>query len=170
MQIKQLVPSNICLDCDVCCRFTESKSPWSPFFTKKEITNLVEKDILPPMLFSGHSYQGEHINLLEYKGCFICPCFTPGDHNCKIYLNRPFECVLYPFILIKSKNKFYLAMDKKCPYFTQVKKEELDDYIDYLKKEFSKKTAEDYFKENVELFAEYPLQDLEILFPICIHE
>ncbi|MDD5004998.1 MAG: YkgJ family cysteine cluster protein [Candidatus Omnitrophica bacterium] len=179
MLFKQLVPQDFCLSCDVCCRFTEPQTIWAPLFTKEEIEYLVEKDILPPLVFTGHPENqtkkdknkissAQRINLVNYKDYFICPCFDVFDSHCKIYAERPFECQLYPFLLVRKSNKFYLAMDKKCPYLNKVQKNQLKTYTDYLRKEFAKKKVLSFLRQNQELFCEYPSGDLELLFSLDI--
>lgn len=176
MPLKQLVPEEFCLRCDVCCRFPEAHTVWSPLFTKSEIKHLVDKDILPPLLFTlaqdnlakskATQHKTQRIDLIAYKDYFICPCFNPSDNKCKIYTNRPFECVLYPFLLVRKGKKSFLAVDKKCPYVENLSQDEIKTYSDYLKKELNKKSVKSFLEDNPELFAEYPPVDLKLLFSI----
>jgi Fe-S-cluster containining protein len=176
MPLKQLVPEEFCLRCDVCCRFPELHTVWSPLFTESEIKHLVEKDILPPLLFTlppdslpknkTKQHKTQRIDLITHKDYFICPCFNSDDSKCKIYANRPFECVLYPFLLVRKGKKSYLAIDKKCPYIENLNQGEIKSYADYLKKELNKKSIKSFLENNPELFAEYPATDLKLLFSI----
>ena len=181
MQLKQLVPEEFCLRCDVCCRFSQAHTVWAPLFTDSEIKYLVKKNILPALVFTGHSETKiakdrsgsmpiciQRINLIEHNGCFICPCFNPSDHSCKIYADRPFECQLYPFLLMRKDDKFYLVQDKKCPYLNKIKEPRLKGYINYLKEEFKKEDILSFLRQNQELFAEYPTTDLKLLFSIVV--
>jgi len=175
MQLKQLVPGELCLKCDTCCRFSENGSIWGPQFSESEAKYLVENNILPPAVFMDQSKKDSNIkdslelNLIEHESCFICPCLDSSNHKCKIYKHRPFDCRLYPFLLTKKDNKFYLARDKKCPYFKSADRAVVEEYIDYLKKELCRKGAIDFLIQNKELFSEYPVQDLELFFPISIN-
>jgi Fe-S-cluster containining protein len=163
MPLKQLVPEEFCLKCDVCCRFPESHTVWAPLFTESEIKHLVDCDILPPLLFTT-----QRINLIPHKDYFICPCFNPDDKKCKIYADRPFECRLYPFLLARKDNKFYLALDKKCPYLENLSQDEIKSYTDYLKKELESKANKSFLKNNPDLFSDYPAADLKLLFSLKI--
>lgn len=181
MQLKQFIPKRFCLKCDVCCRFQDKYSIWAPLFLIAEIKYLVGNNILPPLLFTT-SYPiatkeyidnkkdntAQHINLIRHKDYFICPCFDPSDSKCKIYINRPFECQLYPFLLTRKDNKFYLALDKKCLFLKIANEDRTKNYIDYIEKEFNKKEAKDFLKQNEELFTEYPATDLKLLFQISL--
>lgn len=144
MLLKQLIPQEFCLKCEVCCRFTDEHTCWTP----KDST--------------------QHIKLIKHKDYFICPYFNPQNHFCKIYPNRPFECQLYPFLLVKKNKEFFLALDKNCPYLENCNKRKLNGCINYLKKEFQKKQNKLFLEQNKELFSEYPLDSLEILFPYAI--
>ena len=178
MQLKQLIPEEFCLRCDVCCRFPQAHTVWAPLFADSEIKYLVEKDILPPLVFTDYqktkiannssNVSAQRINLIKYKDYFICPCFNPPNSKCKIYGNRPFECQLYPFLLTKKGDKFYLTQDKKCPYLDGLEQSQLKEYVNYLKKEFRKEDVVFFLKQNLVLFTEYPAVDLKLLFPIDI--
>lgn len=169
MQLKQFIPKEICLQCDVCCRFHQARTIWVPLFTESEIRYLAEKNILPSLMFTSGTANkkgGRRINLIEQENCFICPCFNPSDSKCKIYQNRPFECQLYPFLLVKDGLRFYLAQDKKCPYLNIIEDNKTKTYTDYLRKEFNKNNIISLLRQNRELFAEYPPADLKLLFSI----
>ncbi|MDD5356450.1 MAG: YkgJ family cysteine cluster protein [Candidatus Omnitrophica bacterium] len=177
MQLKQLVPESFCLSCDVCCRFSEGYTVWSPLFTEAEIKHLVNKDILPPSIFTSprpeadgnkvkHEHRTRRINLVAYKDYFICPCFRPEDKKCRIYEDRPFECRLYPFLLVNRGGKFYMAQDTKCPYLRSAQQEEIDSYVNYLQEALQADEARMFLKNSPQLFADYPAADLKLLFPI----
>ncbi|HQP91708.1 MAG TPA: hypothetical protein PLU24_03440, partial [Candidatus Omnitrophota bacterium] len=80
---------------------------------------------LPASLFS-HSTKNPSkrtcINLEKTGDMFICPCFDEPANKCKIYIKRPFDCALYPFLLTKKGNSAFLAFDNKCPYVQRSKK------------------------------------------------
>ena len=172
MQLKQLVPQEFCLRCDVCCRFPQADSVWVPLFTKTEVRHLVENDILPPIVFTTHPDQEKitplKINLITHEDYYICPCLEPQEHKCKIYEQRPFECRIYPFLLVKNKDKLYLAKDNKCPYFKSGPSDRINTFIEDFKKELQKKEMIYFLRANVDLFTEYPTEDLELLFSISL--
>ncbi|HZH48759.1 MAG TPA: hypothetical protein VFD86_03230, partial [Nitrospira sp.] len=41
-KVPQLVPSSVCLRCDVCCRFPDVDSPLRPYFTSEEISQAID--------------------------------------------------------------------------------------------------------------------------------
>lgn len=113
--LKQIVPSALCLACDVCCRFPEEESFLRPFFTTGEIAQLApgERHRFP-------NERGSRIRLEPHgEGC-ICPYFDPATHFCKIYSDRPLDCRIYPFALLRDeKGEVALGIDPLCPYIQE---------------------------------------------------
>ena len=59
---------------------------------------------------------------------------SPAENKCKIYLNRPFECQLYPFLINRRAEGVFLAVDLNCPFASQhLNHPEFKKYLDYLK-------------------------------------
>ncbi|MGD9852085.1 MAG: YkgJ family cysteine cluster protein [Nitrospirales bacterium] len=113
----QVVPSEVCHRCEVCCRFPEADSFLRPYFTDLEIREAISQGIDP-------------IHFTERSGCqiavvpnqtgegFLCPSFDPETHHCRIYSVRPLDCQLYPFALMWSDagDHVLFGWDPKCPY------------------------------------------------------
>lgn len=111
--LKQIVPSSLCLTCDVCCRFPEETSFLAPFFTRDEIERLGPAE----SRFFHSPATGSKIKLQHHgEGC-ICPYFDPKTQYCKIYGERPLDCRIYPFALMRDPaGGVVLGIDTKCPY------------------------------------------------------
>lgn len=115
--LKQIVPSSLCFTCDVCCRFPEETSFLAPFFTEEEIAALPEnrKGFFP-------SSQGAKIRLVPHpagEGC-LCPNFDPKTQHCLIYDDRPLDCRIYPFALLRDpEGTVALGIDTKCPFIQE---------------------------------------------------
>ena len=115
--IPQGVPSQVCVACEVCCRFPETDSFLRPYFTAMEIRVAVERGI-PASFFP------------ELKGCqievvpnpsgegYLCPAFAPTTSQCRIYDVRPLDCRLYPFVVMwdAEHRAIVLGWDTKCPF------------------------------------------------------
>ena len=147
--LTQIIPSELCLKCDICCRFPEQESFLAPFFTEEEI----QKASLYGL--SIEFFKGEksgkiglipfpdHVESPGHNGGCQCPCFDPVSHQCSIYEARPFDCQIYPFVLmrldhqalpvgepgfggsgseasgplnINRQHEVVLGMDTKCPF------------------------------------------------------
>jgi len=114
--LKQIVPSSLCLTCDVCCRFPEAESVLRPFFTGAEIAA-----IGPAADFRFDDVRGgSKIHLSPHDDGCICPYFDPVTQHCKVYNVRPLDCRLYPFALLRDENGVaMLGIDTKCPYIQE---------------------------------------------------
>ncbi|MFH1825208.1 MAG: phosphatidylglycerol lysyltransferase domain-containing protein [Candidatus Firestonebacteria bacterium] len=78
-----------CLNCKICCRFSEENSNLKP---------------------SG-------LTLKKHNDLFVCSGFNIEKNNCKIYSKRPTDCQLYPYVIAKSEDEenILLAIDNTCP-------------------------------------------------------
>ncbi|MBI3990805.1 MAG: YkgJ family cysteine cluster protein [Candidatus Omnitrophica bacterium] len=132
--IKHIIPQEVCLRCQGCCRFKKPDSAWSPCLLDEEIQDLLDKKIPPACISSNKKLllipnpQGEG---------FICPFLESKDNKCKIYGFRPFECQLYPFLINLRGGKVILTLDLNCPYVAENLKSEdfkkyTKDLIDFL--------------------------------------
>lgn len=114
--LPQPVTSEQCLSCEICCRFPEKDSPLAPYFTPEEIKDAIRGGI-PSESFQEKS--GGRIELIPNPAGegYICPAFKPSENSCRIYPDRPFDCVLYPFSLMRDEqNKnILIGYDRKCP-------------------------------------------------------
>jgi Fe-S-cluster containining protein len=144
----QLVPSELCLKCDICCRFPEADTPLAPYFTAEEVKNALVTglplDFFPTFRPVDRSVQrpdgsvdpktgpdgkSGRIRLIPFPeavespghngGC-LCPAFDPLSHKCSIYEGRPFDCQIYPFVLMKKDDHVTVGIDTKCPYIQEV--------------------------------------------------
>lgn len=159
IELRQPAIEKFCLDCKGCCRYAEKESVWSPLFMFEEIIEVTEKNIIPRSLFSRPGERpgkAARIRLAEYAGHFICPRLDPKSNACNIYVSRPLDCRLYPFLLAAKDRQAYLAMDKKCPYSAETLKKgispEYKKYlVDFLESESFLKRAQN----NPEIVQEY---------------
>jgi len=115
--LPQLIPSDVCLACEVCCRFPERENFLRPYFTGSEIEKAVAAGA-PPEWFPDS--RGSRIRLRphpEGEG-YICPFFETTSHHCSIYSVRPLDCRLYPLSLMRDEQgqALVLGLDLKCPY------------------------------------------------------
>lgn len=115
--LPQIVPSELCLTCDVCCRFPERESVLRPFFTAEEIEQAIAHGAAPEHF---PDPGGGRIRLVPHphgEG-YLCPCFDRATQHCTIYPVRPLDCRLYPIALMRDREGSGLVMglDTKCPY------------------------------------------------------
>ncbi|MFH1202458.1 MAG: YkgJ family cysteine cluster protein [Candidatus Omnitrophota bacterium] len=162
--LKQLVPEKVCLKCDICCRFPEKETVWSPVLSKDEAEQIRAKDLAKIKVTDNNGFE-----LISSDGGYICPCLSAKDNRCKIYEFRPFDCQLYPFVLTSDGQKISLAADLKCPFiFKGIEsgsfKKDLDfsRYIQYLNNLLNSSHTLDYISKNPQLVGNYT-EDIIIL-------
>lgn len=138
----QIIPSEVCFSCDVCCRFLEADSPLAPIFTEKEKEKVVahgaDADLFHPQT-DGKSAQ---IQLKPHEDFYICPFFEPETSHCTIYPIRPLDCQLYPFALMFNEDgsEVVIGVDTLCPFGeehieTEAFQRQIRDVIDYVESE-----------------------------------
>ncbi len=115
--LPQFVPQDVCLSCKGCCRFKEMKSPWRPRVMTEEAERIKAhpsarplETLVPPIV------DGGYVRALPCEGQFRCAFLNTADNTCGIYHDRPFECRLYPFLLIKRGTETAVAVHGSCPY------------------------------------------------------
>lgn len=135
ISLDQIIPSRVCLSCDVCCRFLEQDSPLAPIFTQSEmesaITNGVDADLFRPT----SDRKSLQIQLIRNEDMYICPCFNPETSECTIYPVRPLDCQIYPFALMHSQDRtqVVLGIDMICPYGeAEIQAQSFQHYIEYM--------------------------------------
>ncbi len=153
LEIKQIIPSEACLKCEGCCRFSQKETIWSPFLLAEEIEELLENNI-PPSLISGD--KKIRLKPLEKQGNFICVFFNQEENKCKIYNLRPFECRLYPFIINRNGEKIFLAIDQNCPFAKKnLENQTFKEYTFYLTDLLHQPSCIDILRSNPQLIQAY---------------
>ena len=138
----QIIPSEVCFSCDVCCRFLEADSPLAPIFTEPERQKAVAHGINPILFRPQADGKSAQIQLKRHKDFYICPFFEPETSHCSIYPIRPLDCQLYPFALMFSEDRreVVLGVDTLCPFGekyleTEAFQRHIRDVIDYVESE-----------------------------------
>ena len=138
----QIIPSDVCFSCDVCCRFLEADSPLSPIFTATETEQVIAYGADPSLFRPQADGKSGQIQLKPYKDFYICPFFDPETSHCTIYSIRPVDCQLYPFALMLSEDgsEVVLGVDTLCPFGeehleTEAFQGHIREVIDYIESE-----------------------------------
>lgn len=133
IQLEQIVPSEVCLSCDVCCRFLEQDSFLAPIFTQVEMEEVIENGVAANLFRPTADGKSAQIKLISNGDMYICPCFNPETSECTIYPIRPLDCQIYPFALMynQEQTQVVLGVDMICPYSeTEIQTEVFQHYID----------------------------------------
>ena len=167
--LNQFVPSEVCLQCDGCCRFKEENSAWRPKMAKEEITRLRQSGLADLILSKEIFSKDGAIKTVSCPTEHLCSFFNPQDHTCRIYSARPFECRLYPFILTRKDQQAVISVHLNCPFIQQKRlTRDFDEYVAYLKKFFQEEEVLAFLKRNPDLAGDYSdyQAELEYLFTL----
>jgi Fe-S-cluster containining protein len=135
IQLEQIVPSKVCLSCDVCCRFLEQDSFLAPIFTQAEMRRAIANGVNPNRFRPTADGKSAQVKLIPHGDMYICPCFNPETSECTIYSIRPLDCQIYPFALMynQDRTQVVLGVDMICPYGEEeIQTEGFQHYIDYM--------------------------------------
>lgn len=127
--VGEVVPSPVCLKCDVCCRYPEETTVYVPYFLREETASLAGD--LPSI---GRSRDNKPLPVSCSDG-YACRFFDPACNGCRIYDARPFDCRIYPFMVTYDRDlkSIVLVLDTKCPYLAdKADSVEVRSYIDRL--------------------------------------
>lgn len=104
----------------------------------------------------------KEIKVLKRGDDFICQFLNSGNNCCRIYKQRPFECKLYPFLLVRRQKTLALAAHLACPYLNdKLDSPQFKKHIDYLKTSIGSEKFLEIIKNEVKTFRSYP--ELEVL-------
>ena len=141
-KLQQIIPSEVCFSCDVCCRFLEVDSPLAPIFTQREKARVVAEGADPVLFRPQVDGKSAQIQLKPHDDFYICPFFEPETSHCTIYSIRPLDCQLYPFALMFSEDgcEVVLGVDTLCPFGeehleTETFQQHIRDVIDFVESE-----------------------------------
>jgi len=135
-QLPQLIPSEICLDCPVCCRFPEKQAALSPFFFPEERTQAELLQTKGSFREVGKALPSK-AELVACGHGFACSFFNPGDHTCQVYEARPLDCSMYPAVVMHGRDpkKVLVGADTKCPALRRpAVAAKLKDYLDWIQR------------------------------------
>jgi len=139
--IKQLVPSDFCLKCLGCCRFSQEDSIWLPTLLDQE------KE------FAG---QDQKIKVVRGEGGVACFYLDSADNKCRIYSRRPLECQLYPFLVNRKDNEVFLAVDLNCPFVEKYSSsKEFKEHLVYLRDFFNQPSQLEILSSNHQILQHY---------------
>ena len=133
--LEQIVPSKVCLSCDICCQFLESDSFLAPIFTQTEVDRAIQNGVDAGLFRYNADGKSAQIKLIAHGDIYICPCFNPETSECTIYPIRPLDCQIYPCALMYNQNQtqVVLGVDIICPYGeAETQTEAFQKYIDYM--------------------------------------
>ncbi len=167
--VPQFVPQNVCLACEGCCRFDQEFSGWRPKLGESE------REFLTEIIFSKKKVDRHHMVKAEADGVGChCTFFDMAEKVCSIYRYRPFECRLYPFLLMKHSDQVNVGVHLACPHIQDQQAQAVyQNFQKELKAYFNDPATLAFLKDNPALIRDYSayLSEIDILFPVPLsHE
>jgi Fe-S-cluster containining protein len=163
-QLPQLIPSEICLECPVCCRFPEKQASLSPFFFPEErnqAQSIKSKGSFRESALSAAS----KAELVACGHGFACSFFNPEDHTCQTYEARPLDCSMYPAVVMESKDhqKVLLGADTKCPALSRPSvTAKLQKYLDSIQRYLESTTLSSLIRKYPQFISEFQEEVVEV--------
>lgn len=163
-QLPQLISSEICLECPVCCRFPEKQAALSPFFFPEE---RLQAEALQTKGSFREPAQGQasKAGLVSCGHGFACSFFNPEDHTCQVYEARPLDCAMYPAVIIRSRDhqKVLLGADTKCPALGRPSvAAKLHHYLDWIQRYLESTTLSSLIRKYPQFISEYQEEVVEV--------
>ena len=162
--LRQLMSEKFCLACKGCCRFKESHSSWRPKVYASE-DKIFKHEAFEKNFLDCQGHVATRVSAEEH----VCLFLDSLTNECQVYQARPFECALYPFILVKSQEGLFLAVHLACPFIQENQSSELvEKHSSYLKKFFNQKTVQQFLKAHIEEISSSHISEDEIQTLFCI--
>ncbi len=163
-QLPQLIPSEICLDCPVCCRFPEKQAALSPFFFPEE---RVQAEQLKPKGSFREAGKGlpSKALLVACGHGFACSFFNPEDHTCQVYEARPLDCSMYPAVIMHSRDheKVLVGADAKCPALKRPSVAvRIGSYFDLIQRYLENTTLSSLIRKYPQFISEFQEEVVEV--------
>lgn len=137
--MKQIIKHEQCLRCRECCRFRADRLYFAPLFTQDEIESIRQTGADMPEFvpFQGSDkvfqikLQPAQIKDPVYE--YVCPFLDEANYVCTIYEQRPFDCQVWPFIVMREAGRKILAhfTGESCLALDEVDAADFAEYRDY---------------------------------------
>jgi len=149
----------ICQECKECCYFYLEESYFAPLITKEELAK-IPKDkqaYFKPYKESNNTFQVQLIRCKKDND-YVCPMLDEETYLCEIYDSRPFDCKIWPFIIMKDKQgKTVLACSNKsnCRIIKNMPDKEFNSHFKKLLAMLKDKGLLEWLNKNKDLIWDY---------------
>ena len=161
-----------CFVCRDCCTFYKEGNDReaAPLFTPEE--KLIAEKIIPGENFvfleKKKMFQAKLVDYSKDKELFACVFLDHETHACRIYKDRPFDCKIWPYIIIKNpdgKIELRLFDKQHCPSMGKLDDESISKYTG----NFMKRLERYYpmIKENPGMILDYDDDYFELTHHVC---
>ncbi len=140
--MKQIVHHEQCRRCRECCRFRANREDFAPIFTDQEVEAI--RAVRQPMPEFTPFRSTTNIRQIRLKQAvhddpvypFVCPFLDEDNYQCTIYDLRPFDCRIWPFIIVKVRATGAIQLEHftgdACLALQEVSPEDFAEYEAYM--------------------------------------
>jgi len=150
---EEIISYEDCLKCRKCCIFPKAIPQGAPIITRSELES-IDLTNRQQIKINSLSKNTAQFVLVSDNGFLKCPFLNEKFYQCKIYGKHPFDCRIFPFMLVRRTDKsgIYLGYDETCPSIIRKKKSlTFIYYCQELLNFFSTRKARIFFKKYPEL-------------------
>ena len=154
--MKQLISSEDCEKCrDKCCEYSRAYENSAPVISDSHMKRLVGKGIAK----NSFRRKGKGWMIRLESGAFSskCPFYVDIKKKrvCLIYQDRPFECMIFPFVVMRRSGRTVLGLynkDTNCHVTRRMEgSRKFDDYIRSLKNHLESDNVRKMLRECPEI-------------------
>lgn len=156
----QVTTKAFCLACKGCCRFDSEQSIWRPKVATCEQIFVDLRENLD---------EDHYVKADSTEHCIKCRFLNLENNHCSVYLMRPAECVMYPFLLLHKGSSVVLGVHLSCPYVQEeMHNPSFQEKIKDVKEFCLDGGFLSYVEENPEMVSDYSqyMNEIKILFEV----
>ncbi len=163
--MRQIVHHEQCKRCRECCRFRENRQDFAPIFTAEEIEAIrAVRDEMPEFVPFKETENTFQIRLKKAKHedpvyPYVCPFLDEDNYQCSIYDVRPFDCRIWPFIILKISETGEVQLahftGSACLALEEVSPEDFAEYDAYMQQLVTSGEFLRFLKAHPDLIWEY---------------
>ena len=143
--LSPVLKSKNCLSCRTCCKFGENDCFDAPMFTEEEKNDILAKFTGLSFKKVGKLWKVDLATSPRKKiSRYVCPFYDENKYKCLIYNIRPFDCLTWPFYIMKLHDKVIVTLSKDCPVVLNVKLDYLLEFAEKIMAPYMVKSAQKY--------------------------
>jgi len=149
-RMKQIVHHEQCQRCHECCRFRADRQDFAPIFTAGEVETIRQAYEVSPRGASRPFPEfvpfkaTDNVFQIRLKKAevedpvypYVCPFLDEQNYACSIYEVRPFDCRIWPFIILKVSDTGQIMLahftGNACLALQEVDPQDFDEYERYM--------------------------------------
>lgn len=117
--IASILEKETCKACRNCCWYDDNDVWDAPGLTKSELKKATK-------YISTSFYEKNGLfffEMIKHNGIYVCPLLDAD--GCKMKLEKPFKCSIWPLYVVHLDSRVSLAVSNECPTVSQLTNEEM---------------------------------------------